>query len=115
MDLKKIGDIIMKFIKIMCASALCAAAFAAPALAGEVNGSATNPKDDFSNGVSICKFSGLNDNPGSTDPENPGGKTQSYGQLVAKFGLPPQVFNPGDPGGCNGHTDPYRAPGNPNG
>jgi hypothetical protein len=38
----------------------------APALAGEVNGSSANPKDDFSRGVSFCKFSGLND-----DPERP--------------------------------------------
>ena len=104
----------MNGIKILCVSALCAATFAGPALAGEVNGSTSNPKVQFSNGVSICKFSGLNDNPDSEDPDNPGGTTQSYGQLVAKFGLPPQVFNPGDEGGCNGHTDPYRDPGNPN-
>jgi hypothetical protein len=86
----------------------------APALAGEVNGSATNPKDDFSNGVSICKFSGLNDKPGSTDPNDPGGRTQNFGQDVSQFGLDPQLFNPGDPGGCNGHTDPFRVPGIPN-
>lgn len=104
----------MKGIKFLCATAFCAATLAAPALAGEVNGSTTNPKVQFSNGVSICKFSGLNDNPDSTDPANPGGTTQSYGQLVAQYGLNPQDFNPGDPGACNGHTDPYRDPGNPN-
>jgi hypothetical protein len=85
------------------------------AIGGEVNGSQTNPKDDFSNGVSICRFSGLNDDPTSTDPDNPGGRFQSYGQWVAQLGLDPQVYNPSDPGGCNGHTDPYRTPGNPNG
>jgi hypothetical protein len=106
----------MNGIKILCVSALCAGTFAGPALAGEVNGSTTNPKDDFSNGVSICKFSGLNDDPTGIDPEanGPPGRTQSYGQDVANFGLTPQDFNPGDAGGCNGHTDPYRDPGNPN-
>ena len=97
-------------------ASFCAVALATPALAGEVNGSTTNPKDDFSNGVSICKFSGLNDDPFAEPPfpNGPPGRTQSYGQLVAKYGVPPQVFNPGDLGGCNGHTDPYRDPGNPN-
>ena len=91
------------------------AAWSTAAFAGEVNGSKTNPKDDFSNVVSICKFSGLNDDPTSTDPDNPGGRFQSYGQWVSQLGLDPQDYNPSDPGGCNGHTDPYRAPGNPNG
>jgi hypothetical protein len=85
-----------------------------PAFAGEVNGSTTNPKHYYSNGVSICKFSGLNDNPTSTDPDNPGGRFQSYGQWVSQYDLDPQVYNPSDPGGCNGSTDPYRTPGNPN-
>jgi len=48
--------------------------------AGEVNGSTTNPKHYFAQGKSLCDFSGLNDNPTSTNPANPGGKTQSYGQ-----------------------------------
>jgi hypothetical protein len=65
---------------------------AAPAIAGEVNGSITNPKHYFSEGNSLCKFSGLNDNPESTDPANPGGRTQSYGQSN-KLGL----FDPSDP------------------
>ena len=91
--------------------------FAAPALAGEVNGSATNPKEDFSNGVSICKFSGLNDDPTAPPdgPNGPGGQTQNFGQTQQIFDLDPSVFNPGSTGGCNGHTDPFRDPGNPNG
>jgi hypothetical protein len=56
------------------------AAWSVAASAGEVNGSTTNPKQHFSQGNSLCIFSGLNDNPTSTDPTNPGGKTQSYGQ-----------------------------------
>jgi hypothetical protein len=91
--------------------------FAAPALAGEVNGSTTHPKDDFSNGVSICKFSGLNDDPTAPPdgPNGPGGQTQNFGQTHQIFGIDPGDFNPGSPGGCNGHTDPFRDPGNPNG
>ena len=99
--------------------AIFASAFllAAPALAGEVNGSATNPKEDFSNGVSICKFSGLNDDPTAPPdgPNGPGGQTQNFGQTQQIFDLDPSVFNPGSPGVCNGHTDPFRDPGNPNG
>jgi len=90
-------------------------AWSVSAVAGEVNGSSSNPKSQFSAGVSICKFSGLNDNPDSTDPENPGGIFQSYGQWVSQYDLAPQDYNPSDPGACNGHTDPYRTPGNPNG
>jgi hypothetical protein len=87
-----------------------------PALAGEVNGSTTNPKDDFSNGVSICKFSGLNDDPTAPvdGPNGPGGRVQNFGHTQQIFELDPSQFNPGSPGGCNGHTDPFRAPGDPN-
>jgi hypothetical protein len=53
--------------------AIAAATFSSAAVAGEVNGSTTNPKEDFSKGMSFCKFSGLNDDPtarstASTDP-----------------------------------------------
>ena len=100
-------------------AALFAAAMmlAAPAFAGEVNGSSTNPKDDFSNGVSICKFSGLNDDPTAPPdgPNGPGGRVQNFGHTQQIFDLDPQTTNPGSPGGCNGHTDPFRDPGNPNG
>lgn len=88
---------------------------AAPALAGEVNGSTRNHKEDYSNGVSICIFSGLNDDPSGTQGEGPGGRTQSFGQDVANFGADPREFNPGDEGACNAHLSPWRLPGNPNG
>ena len=90
---------------------------AAPALAGEVNGSTTNPKEDFSNGLSICKFSGLNDDPGAPDdgPNGPGGQVQNFGFTQQIFNLDPSQFNPGRPGACNGSTDPFRDPGNTNG
>ena len=73
-------------------TAFCAVAIATPALAGEVNGSTTNPKIKFSQGVSLCKFSGLNDDPDSTNPANPGGRTQSYGTSVTL-----DLFDPSDP------------------
>jgi len=66
--------------------------FSTAALAGEVNGSTTNPKSHFAQGASLCIFSGLNDDPDSTNPANPGGKTQSYGQ-ENRLGL----LNPSDP------------------
>ena len=98
--------------------AVLAAAALVPsaALAGEVNGSTSIPKDDFSNGVSICKFSGLNDDPTAPPdgPNGPGGTTQNFGQTQQIFNLDPSVFNPGSPGGCNANTDPFRDPGNPN-
>jgi hypothetical protein len=92
-----------------------AAMLATPAFAGEVNGSTTNPKDDFAKGVSICIFSGLNDDPTGIDPEanGPPGRTQNYGQDVANYGADPQSFNPGDAGACNAHLSPYRQPGKP--
>ena len=95
---------------------LGAAAFSTVAIAGEVNGSTSNPKDDYSNGVSICKFSGLNDDPtaGIDGPNGPGGRVQNWGHTMQIFDLDPHDFSPGDPGGCNWHTDPYRQPGNPN-
>lgn len=76
----------------LCVFAIGTIAITAPALAGEVNGSTTNPKHYYSQGNSLCRFSGLNDDPTSTNPANPGGKTQSYGQ-ENKLGL----LNPSDP------------------
>jgi hypothetical protein len=84
--------------------AVGAITIATPALAGEVNGSTKNPKEDYSRGMSFCKFSGLNDNPDSTNPQNPPGRVQSFGQLVANFGADPQDFNPGT--GCNPNRNP---------
>ena len=91
--------------------AACAAAVvgvgASAAFAGEVNGSATNPKDDFSQGASYCKYSGLNDDPSAAPPE--GGKVQSYGQLRRNGGDPSSLDFPLNlpPGvGCNPTKSP---------
>jgi len=73
-------------------TALLAASLSTPVFAGEVNGSAQNPKHYYAQGASLCDFSGLNDNPTSTNPANPGGKTQSYGQ-ENRLGL----LDPSDP------------------
>ena len=99
--------------KLLFVAAVGCATISVPALAGEGNGSTSNPKDDFSNGVSICKFSGLNDYPDGSQ-SGPPGRTQSFGQDVANFGADPREFNPGDEGACNAHLSPIREPGNPN-
>ena len=83
---------------LMCAGAIVTAG---PVMAGEVNGSVKNHKEDFSQGKPICKFSGLNDHPEGDPEEGPGGRTQSFGQDVANFGAVPQEFNPGD--ACRGN------------
>ncbi len=70
----------MNFAKHVLSSTIAAIAiggFTAPALAGEVTGN--HSKTDFSNGKSICKFSGLNDIPEGDPNEGPGGRTQSFG------------------------------------
>jgi hypothetical protein len=56
-------------------------AFSTAAVAGEVNGSKTNVKKDYSQGASYCKFSGLNDDPTAPidGPNGPGGRVQNYG------------------------------------
>ena len=86
--------------------AIGAATFSVAALAGEVNGSRSNPKEDYSMGMSFCKFSGLNDDP--TAPINsvngPGGRVQNFGFTQQIFGIDPQDFNPGD--GCNPNRNP---------
>ncbi len=83
------------------AIAFGAMAWSVGASAGEVNGSTTNPKHYYSQGASLCKFSGLNDNPTSTNPANPGGKTQSYGQ-ENRLGL----LDPSDPTQRSGFAFP---------
>ena len=85
----------------VAAIAFGAMAWSVGASAGEVNGSTTNPKIKFSQGASLCKFSGLNDNPTSTNPANPGGKTQSYGQ-ENRLGL----LDPSDPTQRSGFAFP---------
>jgi hypothetical protein len=81
-----------------------------PALAGEVTGSGKN--EDQNQGKSWCSFSGLNDDPNApldgSDPDGPGGQSQSYGQEV-KLGLQdPHEFNPGV--ACNPNKTPFPQP-----
>jgi hypothetical protein len=82
----------------LLAVAVCTAALASTgvstALAGEITGN--GKKEDYSQGRSICKFSGQNDNPTSTDPENPPGRVQSYGYSFVREGLKAVVPSPGD-------------------
>ena len=70
------------------AAAVMAGLGTSVAFAGEVTGNCNHAKegsaaadncktDQDANANSICSFSGQNDNPNSTNPENPGGKTQS--------------------------------------
>lgn len=70
------------------AAAIVVSLGAGAAFAGEITGN--GDKQYFSQGHSICKFSGLNDEPNAEFPE--GGRTQSYGQLV-RYGLKDFVDN----------------------
>ena len=74
---------------------------AGAALAGEINGNGS--KEDYSQGKSICKFSGQNDNPTSTNPENPPGRVQSYGYSFVRNGLKAVVPSPGFACNPNNH------------
>jgi hypothetical protein len=65
----------MKYTLVIAATAL--AGVTAPALAGEVTGN--GKKEDFAQGRSPCKFSGLNDIPEGDHEEGPAGRTQNYG------------------------------------
>ena len=75
------------------------------AAAGEVNGNGESLKIEggkWPTGLharSFCAFSGQNDNPTSTDPENPGGRVQSYGYSVARHHA--KAFAPTPAEGCN--------------
>ena len=91
------------------AGAVAAGVGASAASAGEVTGNCNNAKQGSpaadnckegqnANSNSICSFSGQNDNPDSTNPENPGGKTQSYGQDVSSGRRDPSTTNPGKVG-----------------
>jgi len=64
-------------------AALAASLSAGAVLAGEVTGNGM--KSEFSQGRSICRFSGLNDDPSETFPF--GGRVQSYGYSVVRNGL----------------------------
>ena len=83
---------------------------ASAALAGEVTGNG-KPTAGPDNANSICVFSGQNDDPTAPivlnfgiAPNGPGGRTQSYGQLVRYGLLGPSVVTPGMTcrGGSNG-------------
>lgn len=89
------------------AAAVVAGLGASAAYAGEVTGNCKNEKnanaadncrEDYSQGNSICKFSGQNDVPAGSPTEGPGGVSQSYGQ-ENKLGLAdPSEENPGKVG-----------------
>ena len=84
-----------------------ALAFSSAALAGEINGSTKNPKSQFSQGASWCKFSGLNDNP--SDPnDGPPGRVQNYGhEMLLGLHDPTTGDTPGLADfGCNPTTNP---------
>lgn len=90
--------------------AFASAFLAAPAVAGELNGIG---EDNPLRGASICQFSGLNDDPTGIDPENgPPGRTQSFGQDIAKWGADPrdELFRPGIL--CNPNNLPMKPIGN---
>jgi len=103
----------MKRIVSLLAMLAMVALTAAPALA---QGPPENPElHGPPHANSICSFSGLNDH----DPlEPPGGRTQSYGQIVsaaAKNGIHvnagPGAAAPGTE--CNGHLNPLQEGNNP--
>jgi hypothetical protein len=106
--------------KSLLAVAVCTAALtgasASAAFASEVigpPGSLTPNEAATSHANSICVFSGLNDDPGSTNPENPGGIVQSYGFSFVSKGLKAAVPSPGDTvedGGCRGGSNPDNPP-----
>ena len=92
----------------VCTAALVGAS-AGAAFGGEVKGppgSGTKNLAATSHANSICVFSGLNDNPGSTDPENPGGRVQSYGFSVVSKGGKGLAPSPGV--ACRGGSNPAR-------
>ena len=91
----------------VCTAAL-AGARASAALASEVigpPGSLTPNEAATSHANSICVFSGLNDNPTSTDPENPGGIVQSYGFSVVSKGAKALAPSPGEACGPGSNPD----------
>ena len=90
------------------AGALTLAAASGAALAGERTGTgAPTPL----NGASICQFSGLNDDPDAEAPfpNGPPGRTQSYGQDVARWGADPSGDKTLHPGNlCNPNVLPMK-------
>lgn len=105
----------MRFLAVMACSAAVVGVGASAAFAGEVKGPPrTDPGSsrDYTaartHANSICAYSGLNDNPLSTNPMNPPGRVQSYGFSVVSKGLKDVVEeSPGD--SCQGGSNPRRA------
>ena len=104
------------------AAAVAAGLGTSVAFAGEVTGNCNNAKEGSpaadnckegqnANANSICSFSGQNDDPDSTNPENPGGKTQSYGQDVSSGRAHPSEENPGKVGHVPPGPDDFPHPG----
>ena len=71
---------------------------ASAAFAGEVTGNCNHAQagsaaadncktDQNANANSICSFSGQNDNPNSTNPENPGGRRSRTGRTLSRVPL----------------------------
>jgi hypothetical protein len=88
--------------KSLLAVAVCTAALtgasASAAFASEVigpPGSGTPNEAATSHANSVCVFSGLNDDPNSTNPLDPGGIVQSYGFSVVSQGFKALVDGPG--------------------
>lgn len=77
---------------------LLAVAVCAAAIIG-VSGNAAYAQGQVERGPeharSICSFSGLNDDPNESFPDD--GPTQSYGQLVKKGAIEPSVVKSGEP------------------
>ncbi len=77
---------------------------------------AANGQTEQGNGRSICRYSGLNDDPSQAFPEN--GRVQSFGQLVKKLGVETvREFGGGTVGipgmDCNPNTGPDLHAGGP--
>ena len=94
------------------AAAVAAGLGASAARAGEVTGNCNHagngqaadnckggsaPGDRVANGNSWCSYSGQNDDPDSTNPRNPGGKTQNWGQDVSNNRVEPSETQGGSP------------------
>lgn len=94
----------------LCAALLLIALSAGSVLAGEVTGSGEGTAGP-ANANSICVFSGQNDDPDAAlsldfaiAPNGPGGRTQNWGQIVSRFGIPGNAgFNPG--ASCGGGSN----------
>ena len=99
-----------RFVRALSAALLVIALSAGSVLAGEVTGKGGATAGP-ANANSICVFSGQNDDPDAplvldfnVAPDGPGGRTQNWGQLVSKFGIPGNApFNPG--ASCGGGSN----------